>query len=391
MARFHLPKAKTKPKDYSQFPWTEEFRCKYPVQKVIEMMDSEQISLEKLVNHLHFYRNWDRDKAELVKEAVLNETKLIKNDQEINIVINIPFCGFRCFNCNNVMYEKDKNQDIYPYFFEALKKEIESTKEIIKNNYYIVRNLCFTGNLLALETDKIEWLLKSLNFTFCNIFVELGAPTFVVPEKLEILKKYNVSRIIINALTFNTISLRKLCRRFEFKDFYKAYKIILSFGFETSFEMVVGLLDEKELRLTRNLELACDLGASNIDIYANHCRNITEANITKQQFIEEKRRLFDVANKFMLKRGYKPYFLYMSEIEDGCFENVGWALPGMACTFMKDKVEMVSTTIGLGTQAESLLVHNIGNKKETMKNPYDISLYVFGINEIIEKKHEFFS
>ena len=390
MPRFHLPKAKNKQKDYSVIPWTEDFRCEFPVQAVRAMMESENIPLDKLVNHLHFHLQWDRAKAELVKETIENEPKVVRNDQEVNLIINLPFCVWRCFNCTNVMYDKTKNQDIYPYFFDALLKEIEHTKTIIKRKFYIVQNICFTGNIMALELDKIETLLKAVNYSFSQISIELGSPTFVSEEKLALLKKYNVNRVIFNALTFNTVTLRKLCRRFEFKDFYEAYKLIIGYGFETSIELVVGLLDEKDLRLKRNLELACDLGASNIDISANHCKNINEINVTKSQQIIEERKLLDMANKTMLSRGFKPYFLYCSEVENGCFENVGWSLPQQYCRFMKDKVEHISTIIACGTQVESVLVKNVGNQKTYLKNPYDISLYVFGIDEILEKKDNFF-
>jgi len=390
MPRFHLPKAKNKQKDYSVIPWTEDFRCEFPVQTVRKMMEEDNIPLDKLVNHLHFHCQWDRAKAELVKATIENELKLVRNDQEVNLVINLPFCVWRCFNCTNVMYEKSKNQDIYPYFFDALLKEIEHAKKIIEKKFYIVQNICFTGNIMALELDKIEMLLKAVNYSFSQIIVELGSPTFVTEEKLALLKKYNVSRIIFNALTFNTVTLRKLCRRFEFKDFYDAYKLIIGYGFETSIELVVGLLDEKELRLKRNLELACDLSASNIDIYSNHCRHIQELNITKQQQIIEQRKLLDIANQTMLSRGYKPYFLYCSEVENGCFENMGWSLVNQGCRFMKEKFERVSTIIGCGTQAESTLVKNVGNTRNYLKNPYDISLYVFGIDEVLEKKDRFF-
>ena len=185
-------------------------------------------------------------------------------------------------------------------------------------------------------------------------------------------------------------TLRKLCRRFEFKDFYEAYKLIVEHGFETSIQLVVGLLDEKELRIKRNLELACDLGASNIDIYSLHCKDIAEPAITSKNKILEQRKLLEVVNKIMLNKGYKPYFLYCSEVDKGCFENVGWSLPQQGSRVMKDKVERISTTIGCGTNSESILVKNIGNKRNFLKNTYDISLYVFGIKEILEKKDKFF-
>lgn len=391
MARFNLPKAKNKPKDYSVLPWTEAFRCPYPVSKIKQELQKSEIAPEKITNWLHFTAEVDRSKSELIKELLLNEVNIVRNDQEINLVINLPFCIWRCFDCTRVMYDKDKNRDIYPYYFEALMKEVEQARQIIQERCYIVQNICFTGNIMALETQEMEELLKKACYPFSDISVELGAPIFVSEEKLAILKKYNVSRIVVNALTFNTVSLRRLCRRFEFKDFYHAYKQIITFGFETCINFAVGILDEKELRVKRNLELACELGVANINLYSRHCKYHKQDALTKTEDIAEQRRLLDFVNKFMLGKGYKPYFLHCTEVENGCFENVGWTLPGKAFRFAKDNAEQISTTLGCGTLAESMLVHNIKKKRKSMTNPYDISMYVFGINEILEKKQKFFA
>lgn len=239
---------------------------------------------------------------------------------------------------------------------------------------------------MALENDKIEAIFKILNYPFCTISVELDSLESVTEEKLLILKKYGVQRIIINSLTFNTQTLRRLCRRFEFKDVYEVYKLFVSFGFETSFELVVGLLDENELKLERNLNLACELGASNIDLFSSHCKNIEEIN---RKDIKEIRKLWDFANNFMLEKGYKPYYLFCSELEDGCFENVGYTLSGQANKYFIDKYYECGTQIGCGTNAESIKIK--GKNAEKQKTTHNISQYVFGIDEIIEKKNKLFS
>ena len=219
----------------------------------------------------------------------------------------------------------------------------------------------------------------------------MGAPKFVTMEKLEILQKYNVKQIIVNELTFNTLTLRKLCRKFEFKDFYDAYKMIVSFGFDVSFEMVVGLLEEKELQLKRNLEIASELGAVNVDIFAGHCKYNDELPKTKPEEIKSLRKLLDFAENEMLLKGYVPYFLYCSEIENGCFENVGFTLKDKANKFFADKANKISTIIACGPNAENFLVKNIGGIKTSYKNTHSLSQYVFGIDEIIDKKLKFFN
>lgn len=386
-----LPKAVVSPKDYSNCPWTDFFRCENPLSKLEELQKTEKTPDSKLINHLHFDMRLDRDKAELLAQTYMFQDKLVKNDKEINLIINLPFCMWRCFNCTRVMYDKNKNGDVYPYYYEALIKEIKQARDIIFKKSYIVQNISFTGNLMALEPEKIDELLKLTSYAFSQITVELGSPNFITAEKLDVLKKYNVERIVFNTLTFNTVSLRQLCRRYEFKELYEAYKLIIAYGFETSFELVVGLLDEKELQLKRNLELAIDLGASNIDLYARNCKFIKERlPLTDKKQISEIRELLEFAHKFMLEKGYNPYFVYCTEVENGCFENVGYSLSEKQSRVLHDVVDRVSTVLACGTLVDSMIVKNLDNSREYFSNPYDISQYVFGIDELLTKKAEFF-
>lgn len=390
MAKFHLPKAKPTEKDFEKNPWTENFRCENPIEKIKQKAAENGVLSDKLVNFLNFDCGMDRQKAELAFEMIENEVKIVANDQEVNLLINVPFCFSRCVGCTNVMYEKQKEVDIYPYFCDALKKEIECVKYIVKNKFYLVKNIVFTGNLMALEEDKIENIFRSINYSFSNILVEMGAPKFVTMAKLAVLKKYNVNLIVINQLSFNTLTLRKLCRKFEFKDLYESYKMIVGFGFDVAFEMVVGMPEEKELQLKRNIEIATDLGAVNIDLFAGHCKHTTDVETTNKESIKETRKLLAFAENEMLSKGYNPYFSYCTELEHGCFENVGFTVQGKANKFFVDKANKKSTILACGPNAESLLVQNIGNKKNTLKNTHSLSQYVFGIDEILEKKLEFF-
>ncbi len=390
MPKLYIPKAKPINQDFSKCPWPEFLRCENPVGQLKVFMKEKGISQEKLVNYLNFECGCERSKAELIVSVLENEVKLVANDQEVNLLINIPFCFSRCVGCQNVMYDKDKETDIYPYFCDALVKEIECAKQIVKNKFYMVKNIVFTGNLMALEENLIEQIFKSINYSFGNILVEMGAPKFVTAEKLAILKKHNVSQIIINQLSFNTLTLRKLCRKFEFKDLYEVYKLMIGFGFDVSFQLVVGIMDEKELQIKRNLEIASDLGAVNIDIYAQNCKYNPRIEKNSLEQTKETRKLLAFAEKELFSKGYVPYFLYCSDIDDGCFENVGFTLKDKSNKFFADKVNRISTTIACGPNAESLLVKNIGKSKSSIKNTHSLSQYVFGIDEIIDKKLRFF-
>ncbi len=390
MTRLRIPRVVPKPKDYSKLPWTEEFRDKFPTRKA-EKYFAENMKYDDLSDFLFAEKHVDFRKAGLLVDALKADKGIVRNDNEILLTINLPFCEWRCVNCKRNMYQRSKCLDAYMYYIDALIKEIQLTREIIAKKCYIVKAICYTGNLLALDVPELERVLSQCTYSLSEINVELGNPKFVTREKLEILKKYNVSRIIVNALTFNTVTLRKLCRRYEFKDVYDFYKMIAEFGFELSIELCAGLLNERELQLKRNIKLAVELGATCIDLYSRFCPmgNNLEP-ITNQNAINEQRKILEEAGNFMKSIGFKPYFLFCTEVENGCFENVGYTLANKKSKFIEDKSWEVSTIIGCGTSAQNVIVKNLHNTRKTQSNTYDLGQYVFGIEQILEQKRRFF-
>ena len=390
MTRLRIPKIAPKPKDYSKIPWTEEFRDKFPTRKITKYLNDD-VGIEDLRDFLFVEKHVDFRKSLLLVNALKNEHGIVRNDNEVLLTVNFPFCEWRCVDCNRTMYQKSKCSDVYMYYFDAIMREIQLTREIIKKKCYIVKAICFTGNLLALDERELEQVLQACAYSLSESCVELGNPKFITRTKLEILKKYNVTRFIVNALTFNTVSLRKLCRRYEFKDVYNYYKLIAEYGFDLSIELCVGLLAEHEIQLGRNIQLAIELGASCIDLYSRCCPyNRNERDLTDIKMISEQRRLLEFANETLHNNGYYPYFLYCTEVNNGCFENVGYALPNKRCKYMEDLKEEISTVIGCGSDAKSVIVKNLHNTRKYLNNTYDMGQYVFGIDEILDKKRKFF-
>lgn len=390
MTRLRIPKVMPKPKDFSKTPWTEEFRSKFPTHAVEKYLDNG-IAEEDLRDFLFAEKHLDFRKSLVLVEALKNERGIVRNDNEILLTINLPFCEWRCVNCKRTMYQRSKCTDAFMYYFDALMKEIQFTREIIKKKCYLVKAVCFTGNLLALDEPEIAKILEACTYTLSEICAELGNPKFITKSKLEILKKYNVNRIIVNALTFNTVSLRKLCRRYEFKDIYEHYKLIAEFGFDLSIELGVGVQNEHEIQLGRNIQLAIELGASCIDFYSRYCPYSVDNNeLTDIKAICEQRKLLEFVNETMQKHGYVPYFLYCTEVENGCFENIGYCLPNKRCKYMEDLREEISTIIGCGTDAKTTIVNNLRHTRKSMTNTYDLGQYVFGIEQVLDKKQKFF-
>ena len=74
------------------------------------------------------------DKGRLVGQIIKNQKGIIKNDNLIDIYINIPICPTRCVYCSFISSELSKVVGKVDKYIDCLIKEIECVKEIIKRN-----------------------------------------------------------------------------------------------------------------------------------------------------------------------------------------------------------------------------------------------------------------
>ena len=389
MSKLHIPKIKSKPKDFSKLPWTETLRGVYPTHNALKIVE-RGVPLEELKDYLFAENLVDFRKSGLIVDVLKNELGIVRNDNEILFVVNIPYCECKCIDCKRNLYQRENTKDAYLYYFDALMKEISQAREIIKKKCFIVKSIYFKGNLLALDEPELEKLLSACAYTLSEVCIELGNPKFLTKSKLDIIKKFGNARFIVNALTFNTVTLRKLCRHYEFKDVYEYYKLIAMYGFDLTINLVTGLENEKELQLSRNLKLAIELGATCIDLYSRYCPNNVKDDLTDPQAIATQRRILEFANECLLNEGYKPYYLYCTEVNNGCFENIGYALPNKKCKLTEDLANQVSTILGCGAETNSVIVKNLHKTRQILPNTYDFGQYIMGIDEVLSKKSEFF-
>ena len=92
----------------------------------------------------------------------------------------------------------------------------------------------------------------------------------------------------------------------------------------------------------------------------------------------------------MIKNGYKPYYLYRQKNQLKGLENVGYYRDDFACMFNIESMEETNTVIGIGAGAISKRVFNIENRIERLANVKFIEDYIARIDEMIEKKKNFY-
>lgn len=330
------------------------------------------------------------DKAKLVSTVIQNQKCIIRNDKLVDLYINIPFCPTRCNYCSFISCEYDKVKTIMPEYLSALIKEINATKKIIFDNSYVLRTIYIGGGTpTVLSSEELDMLLSNLNYPVSEFTVECGRPDTISKEKLDVLKKHNVTRISINPQTFNDSTLKRIGRKHTVKDVLIAYKTALPYEFVINMDMIAGLPNETLKGFKKSIDTAIELAPDNITVHTLSRKNGSlYANDNTVNNTTEK--MIAYASETLHKNGYKPYYLYRQKNQMQGQENVGYYREKV-CFFNVDSMEECISILACGANAISKRVYNLDNKIERIANVKDVKEYIKRIDELIEKKKNLFS
>lgn len=331
-------------------------------------------------------------KAELVASILRNQKCIIRNDNLVDLYINIPICPTRCVYCSFISSELSRVKDKVDIYIDTVIKEINAVKNIIKRKAYVVRSIYIGGGTPSVLTARqLDRLLNEVNFLPSEFTVECGRADTITDEKLDILKNHGVTRISINPQTFCETTLKRIGRKQKNKDILSAYQKALARDFVVNMDFIAGLPGEKLGIFKRTINTALELYPNNITVHTLSLKKgstLFDNNGSVQDRDVEK--MIDYAEDTLAKNGYKPYYLYRQKHQLSGLENVGYFRDGDVCIFNIDSMEETNTIIGVGANAISKRVYNIEHTIKRQPNVKFIEDYVDRIDEIIEKKEEFF-
>ena len=364
-----------------------------PTKLVRDMIDKGQIkpylaseTLQKL-----FYVS--KEKADLVANILKNQKCIIRNDNLIDLYINIPICPTRCLYCSFISHQLqalgDKKVEEY---IDAVGKELEAVKEIIAKKAYIVRTIYIGGGTPSVLNEyQLEKLLKMITFSVDEFTVECGRADTINASKLDILKKYGVTRISINPQTFCQSTLKRIGRSVNNKQVFDAYTLALERGFVVNMDIIAGLPQEKSSTFKKTITTLLELYPQNITIHTLSIKRGADLKWQKD-IIDDKdiEKMVSFGQKTLMGNGYKPYYLYRQKNQLKGLENVGFYRDEFVCKFNIDSMEETNTVIGIGAGAMSKRVFNIENRIERQHNDKYINDYCEKLDKLIEDKKQFF-
>ena len=316
-----------------------------------------------------------------------------------SLYIGIPFCPTTCLYCSFTSYPISVWRKRISEYLDALFKEIDYVAEAFKSK--ILDTIYIGGGTpTTLEADELDILLKKITETldFSNVkefTVEAGRADSITAEKLEVLKKYGVTRISVNPQTMKDETLKLIGRQHTVSQVKDVFALARQIGFDNiNMDIILGLPGEMEEDVTNTIE---EIKKLNPDSLTVHSLAIKRASKLRQ-WIEENGistlrntdSTMDIASKGADAMDMKPYYLYRQKNMSGNFENVGYAREGKYGIYNILIMEEVQTIVALG--AGSITKRVLGDGRiERCDNVKDIGLYIEKIDEMIERKKELFS
>ncbi|MDU7965969.1 MAG: coproporphyrinogen dehydrogenase HemZ [Paeniclostridium sordellii] len=316
---------------------------------------------------------------------------------KISLYVSIPFCPTRCVYCSfpaNPMKQFGHLRDDY---IKALIKEIKGLAKLLKDTNKEIETLYIGGGTpTALEADQLDTLInalfKELDLTNIKEFtVEAGRPDTITKEKLEVMKKHNVTRISINPQTMNDETLVKIGRDHNVNDIVDCFRLARSLGFDNiNMDIILGLVDENLDMVRNTLEKIKELNPESLTVHTLAIKRAStlKENLDKYELTryEEMIKMIELSMEYAKDMGLNPYYMYRQKHMLGNLENIGYAKEGFECIYNIQIMEEKQSNLAVGAGAISKYVYVDEDRIERTDNVKNVELYIERIEEMIERK-----
>lgn len=373
-----------------------------------------KIAINKLINNVdeeYIYKHMrekllcSKEKATLSIDIAKRELELLNESDYKNgysLYIGIPFCPSTCLYCSFTSYPVEEYKEVVEDYLHALEKEISYGAKIIDdkklNTIYLGG-----GTPTTLSAKQLDMLIttvkKYFNMEYVKEFcVEAGRPDSITKEKLEVLKKYGVDRISINPQSMNDKTLQLIGRNHSPDDIIESYKWAKELAFDNiNMDLIIGLPGEGLEDVLYTLDEIKKLNPDSITIHTLALKRAARLNINKGMYKDLKpldvEAMFNATKSFATENGYIPYYLYRQKSIAENLENIGYSRPGKEGLYNILIIEEKQSILALGAGGASKFVYKDETGKDVIErfsNLKNVEAYIERIDEMIEKKHEFY-
>ena len=260
------------------------------------------------------------------------------------------------------------------------------------------------GTPTTLEAGQLDRLLGTIRNCFDlselkEFTVEAGRPDSITREKLEVIRRYPVTRISVNPQTMQQKTLDLVGRKHTVEDVERIFCMARELGFDNiNMDLIAGLPGETRADMQDTLRRIKALAPDSLTVHAlaiKRAAKFGQEGRTMDLHSEISGMVEDAA-ECAEEMGLKPYYLYRQKNIAGNFENVGYAEVDKAGIYNILIMEEKQTILAAGAGASTKLVlpekiQTAGGKKTNLiriENVKNIMEYIHRIDEMIERKGE---
>ena len=382
-------------------PWG--VMCGIRPAKIVRELMEEGHSDSEVVEILKKIYEVSDEKIDLAYKVAKNEKILLDEigENSVSIYIGIPFCPTRCLYCSFVSTDIRVSGKYMDPFVDKLLLEIDKTAEVIDKMGAYVENIYIGGGTpTTLEADQLDRLLGTIreNFDLEHVLeftVEAGRPDSITREKLEVIRKYPVTRISVNPQTMQQKTLDLVGRKHTVEDVEQIFNLARELGFDNiNMDLIAGLPGEDAADMQDTLEKIEKLHPDSLTVHALAIKRAAKFGQEGRTMDPgtEITQMVEAAAASAERMGLVPYYLYRQKNIAGNFENVGYAEQDKAGVYNILIMEEKQAILACGAGASTKRVWNLpdGYHIERCENVKDIKQYIARIDEMIERKKALF-
>lgn len=319
-------------------------------------------------------------------------------EREVSIYIGIPFCPTKCAYCTFPAYAINGRQGSVDSFLGGLHYEMRKIGEWLKERGVRITTVYYGGGTpTSITAEEMDMLYEEMYNSFPDvtkireITVEAGRPDTITPEKLEVLKKWNIDRISINPQSYTQETLKAIGRHHTVTETIEKYHLAREMGMNNiNMDLIIGLPGEGLTEFTHSLAETEKLMPESLTVHTLSFKRASEMTKNKEKYKvadrTEVEKMMNLAENWTADHGYVPYYLYRQKNILGNLENVGYSLPNQESIYNIMIMEEQQTIIGLGCGASSKFIDPVTGKITHFANPKDPKSYNDGFEAYTEEK-----
>lgn len=342
------------------------------------------------------------EKIELMQRIVDRQLSVVPDlyslQKEVSIYIGIPFCPTKCAYCTFPAYAINGRQGSVDSFLGGLHYEMKELGKWLKEKGVRITTVYYGGGTpTSITAEEMDMLYEEMYTSFPDvekireITVEAGRPDTITPQKLEVLKKWNIDRISINPQSYTQETLKAIGRHHTVTETVDKYHLARELGMNNiNMDLIIGLPGEGLSEFSHSLAETEKLMPESLTVHTLSFKRASEMTKNKEKYKvagrEEVEKMMEMAQGWTKEHGYVPYYLYRQKNILGNLENVGYALPNQESIYNIMIMEEQQTIIGLGCGAASKFIDPLSGKITHFANPKDPKTYNESFKDYTEDK-----